>query len=79
MVIPEAIKMDENTKLLPLAKLYGKEYLIDVENRQFRNFKKSDEVIWMHSEQGRKMIEDIQGSCWESYGVSTGAAGSIEV
>jgi hypothetical protein len=41
-------KMQE-PRLLPVAKLNGREFLVDVENRQFRNFKNSDEVIGMHS------------------------------
>ena len=69
----------EDAKLLPIAELYGKEFLVDVENRQFRNFKDPAEVIWMHSEQGRKMIEDMQGADWRSCGLSTGAAQDMVV
>lgn len=68
--------MKQGTKLLPIAKLYGREFLVDIENRQFINFRNTDEVIWMHSEKGRQMVKDMQGSSWESYGVSTGIVGS---
>ena len=71
--------MGEDAKLLPIAELYDKEFLVDIENRQFRNFKDPDEVIGMHSEQGRKMIEDMQGTGWSSCGLSTGAAHDMVV
>jgi hypothetical protein len=71
-------KMQE-PRLLPVAKLNGREFLVDVENRQFRNFKNSDEVIGMHSQQGRKMLKDMQASEWESYGLSIGTTDKTEV
>ena len=64
-------------RLLPVAKLEEKEFLVDVKNRLFRNFTNPDEVISMHSVQGRKMVKDMQGSEWRSYGVSTGRTGAV--
>lgn len=72
-------KKEQEPRLLPVAKLNGQEFLVDVENRQFRNFKNSDEVIGMHSQQGRKMLKDMQGSEWKSYGLSTGTIDKAEV
>ena len=72
---PEVLKMNQDGKLLPIARLYGKEFLVDIENRQFRNFRDPDEVIWMYSERGRQMVKDMQGSSWDSFGVLTGIVG----
>jgi hypothetical protein len=54
----------QEPRLLPVATLNGQEFLVDIENRQFRNFNNSDEVIRMHSERGRKVVRDMQGSEW---------------
>ena len=69
------MKMEKNDgrQLLPVARIKGQEFLVDVENRQFRNFNEPDEVIGMHSQQGRQMVKEMQGSDWKSYGLSTGA------
>lgn len=51
----------QEPRLLLVARLNGQEFLVDVENRQFKSFKDLDGVIEMHSEQGRMMLEQIQG------------------
>jgi len=71
--------MKQDVKLLPIARLYGKEFLVDIENRQFRNFRNADEVVRMHSKKGRQMMKNLQGSQWESFGVSTGIVSGVEV
>ena len=73
------LKSDSEPRLLPVAKLNEKERLVDIENRLFRNFTNPDEVIGMHSEQGRKMIKEMQDSAWKSYGLSTGTIKKAEV
>jgi hypothetical protein len=70
---------DDGRQLLPVARINGREFLVDIENRLFRNFKNSDEVIEMHSQQGRQMVKDMQGSDWNSYGLSTGKINKAEV
>ena len=65
------VNKGQEPRLLPVAELGGREFLVDVENRQFRNFTKPDEVIGMHSEQGRKMLKDMQGSEWRCHGLCT--------
>jgi len=72
-------KDEKKSRLLPVAKVDGREFLVDVENRQFRNFTNPDEVIGMHSTQGRQMVKDMQGSAWKSYCVSTGTIKKAEV
>ena len=56
-----------------------RKFLVDVENRQFRNFKNSDEVIGMHSQLGRKMLKDMQESKWSCHGLSMGTIDEAEV
>ena len=58
--------------LLPLAKVHGREFLVDVENRQFRDFNHPDVVIKMHSAAGRELLEQMKGTDWNGRGISTG-------
>ena len=69
----------QEPKLLPVAELNGQEFLVDIENRQFRKFMNPDEVIGMHSEQGRKMLKDMQGGEWSCHGLSTVTTDEAEV
>ena len=66
------VEKEQESKLLPVAKLDGREFFVDVKNRQFRSFANPDEVIGMHSEQGKKMVRDMQGSEWRCHGLFTG-------
>jgi hypothetical protein len=61
----------QEPRLLPVAEVDGQQFLVDVENRLFRKFTNPDEVIGMHSQQGRKMLRDMQGSEWKSHGLSS--------
>ena len=71
--------MDENTKLLPLANVAGKEFLVDIENRQFRDFDDPNTVIKMHSREGKELLEQMKGTDWNSMGISTGRQDGLEV
>ena len=71
--------MNQDTKLLPLIKLYGKEFLVDVERREFRDFDDPDNVVKMHSPVGRQILSEMQGTDWNSMGISTGRQGGLEV
>ncbi|MHC4072169.1 MAG: hypothetical protein ACYSUD_10645 [Planctomycetota bacterium] len=73
------VEKAQEPRLLPVAELDGKEFLVDVENRQFRNFKDPDAVIGMHSEQGKKMVKDMRGSEWRCHGLSKGTTDKAEV
>jgi len=75
----DKIEKVQETKLLPVVEVDGREFLVDVENRMFRNFTNPDEVIGMHSEHGRKTIKEMQDSAWKSYGLSTGTIKKAEV
>ncbi len=71
--------MNQDIKLLPVIKLYGKEFLVDVERREFRDFDDPDNVVKMHSPVGRQLIKEMQGTDWNSMGISTGRQGGLEV
>ena len=64
--------MNGNAKLLPLAKIDGKDFLVDVVNREFRDFDNQGTVIKMHSPIGRQILRELQGTDWNSMGISTG-------
>ena len=66
-------------RLLPVAKLNGQEFLVDIENRQFRSFKNSDEVIGMHSQRGRQMVKEMQEGKWSCHVISTATTDEAEV
>ena len=72
-------KADNESRLLPVAEVDGREFLVDVENRLFRNFTNPDEIIRMHSEQGKKMLKEMQGTEWRSHGLCTGTTDEAEV
>ena len=59
--------MDENAKLLPLSAVADREFLMDIEKREFRDYDDPYTVIKM------------QGSEWNSLGVSTGKPDGFEV
>ena len=79
MSIPEVKNMAHETKLLPLARVAGREFLVDVENREFRDFDDSENIIKMHSIAGRQILEQMQGTDWNSMGISTGRQNRLEV
>ena len=57
---------DSGAKLLPILKVDGIEYLVDVEHRELREFNDPANVINMHSKRGRKIVEETlgqQGHC----------------
>ena len=66
-------------RLLPVAEVDCREFLVDVENRLFRDFTKPDEVIGMHSKQGGKLLKDMQGDKWFCHGIFTGTSDEAEV
>ena len=65
-------KADNEPRLLPVATVDGQEFLVDVENRLFRDFTSPNEVIGMHSQQGKKMLKDMQGRKWRCHGLFAG-------
>lgn len=64
--------MEENMELLPISKVNGIEFLVDIAKREFRDFNDSKNVIKMHSPAGRRILAEIQGTMWNCAGISTG-------
>ena len=71
--------MDTNVKLLPLAQVAGKEFLVDIESRVFRDFNSPEAVIKMHSVAGRELLEQMKDSDWNGMGISTGRQKDLAV
>ena len=72
-------QINQDTKLLPIAKVDGREFLVDIERREFRDFDDQDNVIKMRSSIGRQIISEMQGTQWNSMGISTGRQRESEV
>ena len=66
-------QINQDIKLLPIIKLNGIEYFVDVARREFRNFRNPDSSVNMHSEEGRCMLKEMTGREWDRFGLSTGA------
>ena len=70
---------EKEPRLLPIVKLHGIEYLVDIEQREFREFKNPDNVVNMHSEKGRQFVNQIVGGQWDSFGVDSYPRKGMEV
>lgn len=57
----------QETKLLPLIKLNGTDFLIDIERRQFRNTRNANDIIEMHSAKGRQMVKSMPSTGWRAF------------
>jgi hypothetical protein len=57
--------------LLPIVEAFGSEYLVDIEHREFREFKDPANVVNMHSEKGRRILSECLGRQWHSLGLDT--------
>ena len=63
------IVQEKGSWLLPIVKMVdGTEYIVDVEQREFREFGNPDNAVNMHSDKGRQIFKEIAGSQWDSYG-----------
>ena len=71
--------MDADAYLLPIAEVRGKEFLVDVKNREFRDYNDSKNIIKMHTIAGRQLLEQMHGTEWNSMGISTGRQDGLEV
>ncbi len=75
------MKQKNESRLLPITEYHGIQYLVDIENRQFREFPCGHVQIPFRSEQGWEMIKAMLGSEWRSYGLvreDTNPADGIE-
>jgi hypothetical protein len=63
------MKQENESRLLPITEYHGVKYLVDIENRQLREFPKGQVRISFRSEQSQVMIKAMLGSEWRSYGL----------
>ena len=56
-------------RLLPVVRLDGTEYLVDVANRQFKEFQEPGKSVWFYSEKGRQMVRQCAEVGWQSFGL----------
>lgn len=61
----------EDARLLPVVEWDGREFLVDVGARQFRNVEDMNDVIGMHSPQGRLILEQMRDTDWRVFAVDS--------
>ncbi len=67
----------EEARLLPVVEWGGREFLVDVASRQFRNVNDAGDSVDMHSPQGRRMVRQMQNTEWHTFAVDAhGQAGA---
>ena len=71
--------MNEQAELLPIVKLGGKEFLVDIDNREFIDTNDLNNCINMHSKKGRNMVNEMAGQEWRCFGVYPGKQDGMEV
>lgn len=71
--------MDEKAELLPIVKLGGKEFLVDIDNREFIDTNDLNHCISMHSEKGRDMANGMSDTEWHCFSVYPGKQDGMEV
>lgn len=62
-------KAETEKRLLPVVRLNGREYLVDVASRQFKEFRDSGRRVWFYSAKGRQMVRECGQTGWQSFGV----------
>jgi len=65
----EEAKDELAKRLLPIVRLHGIEYLVDVANRQFKEFRDPENAVWFYSEKGRQMVKQCAHAEWQSFGL----------
>jgi len=55
--------------LQPVIKAFGIEYLVDIEQREFRQFDDPANVINMYTEKGRQILKECLGREWYCFGL----------
>ena len=70
--------MREDARLLPVIQWDGREFLVDVGARRFRNVDDAGDFIDMHSKKGREMVRQMQETVWHVFAVDTGGQTDLE-
>jgi len=61
----------KDTRLLPVVEWEGREFLVDVDGRRFRNVNDAGDFIGMHSPQGRAIVRQMQDAGWRVFAVDS--------
>ena len=69
----------ESARLLPVIEWDGREFLVDVDSRQFRNVDDTGDFIDMHSPQGRAIVRQMQDAEWHVFAVDSGGQTGLTV
>jgi len=69
----------EEAQLLPVVEWKGREFLVDVNDRRFRNVNDPGDFIDMHSPQGRAIVKQMQGIDWHVFAVDSGGETDVTV
>jgi len=69
----------KKTRLLPVIQWEGREFLIDVDGRQFRNVNDAGDFIGMHSPRGRAIVRRMQDTQWHIFAVDSGGQKGVTV
>ena len=69
----------EEARLLPVVEWEGREFLVDVDGRQFRNVNDEGDFIDVHSPQGRTIVRQMQDAKWHVFAVDTGGQTGLTV
>jgi len=62
----------KDARLLPVIQWEGRELLVDIDARRFRNVNDAGDFIGMHSPQGRAMVRQMQDTEWRVFAVDSG-------
>ena len=62
--------MREDARLLPVIQWDGREFLVDVGARRFRNVNDAGDFIDMHSQNGREVVRQMQDAEWRVFAVA---------
>ena len=66
--------MREDARLLPVIQWAGREFLVDVAARRFRNINDMGEFVDMHCPQGREIVRQMQDAEWRVFAVAANDA-----
>ena len=62
--------MREDARLLPVIQWDGREFLVDVGARRFRDINDAGDFVDMHSKQGREIVRRMQDAEWRVFAVA---------
>jgi len=66
--------MREDAQLLPVIQWAGREFLVDVDARRFRDIDDAGDFVDMHSKKGREIVRQMQDTEWRVFAVATNDA-----